>query len=49
LATNADDVEALNGWVYAKLFKMPASDQWLGLHTPDVFTGLENDGIVSGR
>ena len=45
-ARNHSDVEALNRWVYAELFLMPDNDPWLGLHTPDVFTGLENNGIV---
>lgn len=39
------DLEALNGRVYAELFLTPNSDPWLGLLTPDTYTGIENDGI----
>jgi len=41
------DIDTLNKWVYAELFLMPDSDPWLGLNTPDVFTGLKDNGIVS--
>ena len=41
------DVTALNERVYAELFLTPSSDPWLGLVTPDVYTGLEGAGVVS--
>lgn len=44
---NQEDIETLNKWVYAELFLMPDSDPWLGLHTPQVFTGLKDNGVVS--
>ena len=38
------NVDILNQWVYTELFQMPDDDPWLGLHTPDHFTGLTDDG-----
>jgi hypothetical protein len=35
----------LNRRVYAELFLTPASDPWLGLFSPDVYTALEGGGI----
>ena len=43
---NHTAIDPLNQWVYAELFLMPDDDPWLGLHTPEVFTGLEDNGIV---
>jgi hypothetical protein len=40
------DFAALNRWVYGQLFLTPAEDPWLGMATPDVFTGLPRDGIA---
>jgi hypothetical protein len=40
-----DDFAKLNARVYAELFKTPASDPWLGLVPPSVFTGIQDDGI----
>ena len=40
------DVEKLNEKVYESLFLTPGSDPWLGLFSPDVYTALENGGIV---
>ena len=40
------DVRAFNEAVYAELFKTPSSDPWLGLLQPDVYTGLENGGVI---
>lgn len=39
------NVDALNKKVYAELFLTPASDPWLGLFSPDVYTALDNGGI----
>lgn len=41
-----DDVEKLNEKVYAKLFLTPHSDPWLGLFSNDVYTALDNGGVV---
>ena len=40
------DVATLNEKIYAELFVTPRSDPWLGLVQPDVYTGLENGGVV---
>jgi hypothetical protein len=40
------DFETLNAWVYAGLFKTPAGDPWLGLWSPDIYTGLVDGGLV---
>jgi hypothetical protein len=41
------DVEKLNEKVYAKLFLTPHSDPWLGLFSTDVYTALDNGGVVN--
>lgn len=41
-----DDLEKLNEQVYAKLFLTPRSDPWLGLLSADVYTALDNGGVV---
>jgi hypothetical protein len=41
------DFSSLNRWVYAELFLTPAEDPWLGMATPDIFTGLPRDGIAA--
>lgn len=41
-----NDVEKLNEKVYDKLFLTPGSDPWLGLFSPEVYTALDNGGIV---
>jgi hypothetical protein len=38
------ELSALNKRVYADLFLTPASDPWLGLYLPEVYT-LERGGI----
>jgi hypothetical protein len=40
------DVNKLNNKVYAELFLTPASDPWLGLFSPEVYTALEGGGIT---
>ena len=40
------ELNALNEKVYAELFASPRSDPWLGLLAPDVYTGLDNGGVV---
>jgi uncharacterized pyridoxal phosphate-containing UPF0001 family protein len=39
------DFNELNKKVYAELFLTPATDPWLGLFSPDVYTALEGGGI----
>jgi hypothetical protein len=38
--------DQLNEAVYANLFLMPASDPWLGLALPDVYSALPGGGII---
>jgi hypothetical protein len=40
------DVNKLNKKVYAELFLTPATDPWLGLFSPEVYTALDGGGIV---
>ncbi|HEX7295012.1 MAG TPA: hypothetical protein VF251_04610 [Pyrinomonadaceae bacterium] len=40
------DVATFNKKVYTELFITPKSDPWLGLLPADVYTGLENGGVV---
>jgi hypothetical protein len=46
LGTASDNVDQLNGLVYAQLFLTPDSDPWLGLVPANTFTGLDNNGLV---
>ncbi|PYS48793.1 MAG: hypothetical protein DMF68_12005 [Acidobacteria bacterium] len=39
------DVDSLNEKVYAELFQTPRTDPWLGLYSPDIYTGLDNGGV----
>jgi hypothetical protein len=41
-----DDVEKLNKKVYDSLFLTPQSDPWLGLFSADLYTALDNGGVV---
>jgi hypothetical protein len=41
-----DDVEKLNDKVYESLFLTPGSDPWLGLFSAEVYTALDNGGVV---
>jgi len=40
------ELSALNKRVYSELFLTPASDPWLGLYSPEVYTALEGGGLV---
>ncbi len=40
------DFPTLNAWIYARVFRTPREDAWLGLLPRDVFTGLPGDGVV---
>ena len=40
------DLAVLNKKVYAELFLTPDSDPWLGLAPADVFSALDNSGLV---
>jgi hypothetical protein len=37
----------VDGWIYAELFETPASDPWLGLIDPAVYTGLVAGGVIA--
>jgi hypothetical protein len=39
-------LDEVNAWVYREVFATPADDAWLGLRTPDEFSGLPGDGVV---
>ena len=41
-----NDVAKFNEKVYTNLFLTPRSDQWLGLFSADVYTALDNGGVV---
>ncbi|HWB77754.1 MAG TPA: hypothetical protein VG755_22460, partial [Nannocystaceae bacterium] len=41
------DFADVNAWLYESVFLTPASDRWLGLATPGVFTGLPGDGVTT--
>jgi len=38
--------ESLNKKVYDELFLTPNEDKWLGLYAPDIYTGLDGNGII---
>lgn len=40
------NVNALNKKVYDELFLTPNEDKWLGLYAPDMYTGLDGNGII---
>jgi len=46
---SGDDLNALNEKVYAELFLTPRSDPWLGLLSPDLYTGLEGGGVTRSK
>ncbi|MEP6819224.1 MAG: hypothetical protein ABJA18_06800 [bacterium] len=46
LTDQSRDANKLNKKVYAELFLTPASDPWLGLFSPEVYTALEGGGII---
>ena len=43
------DLENFNEFVYAQLFRTPKADPWLGLLLPDVYTGIDNGGVIKGQ
>jgi hypothetical protein len=45
-ADNYKDLEAFNEKIYSELFLTPKSDPWLGLKPDDVYSAIENDGVV---
>ena len=45
-AGEALELAAVDVWLYARLFETPASDPWLGLVDPSVYTGLVEGGIA---
>ena len=40
------DFADVDVWVYASLFETPATDPWLGLVNPTVYTGLDDGGLA---
>lgn len=43
---NYQNLEALNEKIYSELFLTPKSDPWLGLKPNDIYSAIENDGLV---
>lgn len=43
---NTGDIEAFNTRVYARIFKTPNTDKWLGLYSPDIYTALDGNGFI---
>ncbi|MCB1025662.1 MAG: hypothetical protein KDB79_14795, partial [Acidobacteria bacterium] len=39
-------VDEFNDAVYDKLFLTPGTDKWLGLYSPDIYSAIENNGVV---
>ncbi|MBI4852582.1 MAG: hypothetical protein HY819_12370 [Acidobacteria bacterium] len=44
--SNYQDLEAFTEKVYSELFLTPKSDPWLGLRPNDIYSAIENDGLV---
>lgn len=40
------DLDTFNEKVYAELFMTPRTDPWLGLLVPDIYTAIQNGGVV---
>ena len=43
------DLEKFNELVYARLFLTPSSDAWLGLISPEIYTAIDNGGVIKSR
>lgn len=43
------NLEEFNDQVYAELFRTPKSDPWLGLFSTDVYSAIDNGGVVKGQ
>jgi hypothetical protein len=43
------DLEKLNDRIYEQLFLTPSSDAWLGLLSPEIYTAIENGGVIKGQ
>ena len=41
------DVEKFNEKVYSELFLTPKSDKWLGLYSNDIYSAIENNGLIN--
>ena len=46
---NRADLDKFNEMVYTTLFSTPSADQWLGLISPDMYTAIDNGGVIKGR
>jgi hypothetical protein len=42
------DLEKFNEVVYRNLFRTPQSDPWLGLLSPEIYTAIDNGGVIKG-
>ena len=40
------NINSFNEKVYTELFLTPKSDKWLGLYSPDIFSTIDNNGII---
>ncbi len=40
------DLDTFNDRIYRELFLTPKSDKWLGLYSEDIYSALENNGVV---
>jgi hypothetical protein len=43
------NLDNFNEHVYATVFLTPRSDPWLGLLSADVYTAIDNGGVIKGR
>ena len=43
------DLDKFNEQVYAMLFLTPRADPWLGLLAPDIYTAIDNGGVIKNR
>jgi hypothetical protein len=41
------NVDIFNNRVYEELFLTPKSDRWLGLYSSDIYSAIENNGLVN--
>ena len=43
------DLDKFNEMVYTTLFLTPSADQWLGLISPNMYTAIDNGGVIKGH
>ena len=51
MSTNSTraDLDKFNEMVYTNLFSTPSADPWLGLISPDIYTAIDNGGVIKGH